>query len=132
MTKAIWATYTSSSHAAFNMQTIDQCLDDNEATEIIVDPVDVIPHGYLEQSLRKVISKVRHGGLLILSGTSFPLFCKAYLTKAYDRKTFGETLQNCSNLYELREVENIVRESGFNIESIHYEGLKFIIKAGRP
>ena len=94
----------------------------NEAIYISWD-VDKLSKNDFFSFYNTLLGKLRHGGKLLLTGTSLSLFCKYILNGDIEK---ADRIEDAKYFHEIHNIENIVRQQ-LVIENIWIEEEKFNI-----
>lgn len=123
-----------------NIHNLDQQCDDAECTEILADDIlDYIHGSQLVNTLKNWVSKLRHGGRLIVGGTDLIETAKNIVTGDLSLVDANRTLYGDSSMmfrnkvaqYTIKEVKDMLKECGLTIIKKRTQGIKFIVEAER-
>lgn len=110
-------------------------VENNSCVEIVALILDFIPHSIVNNVLHNYSTKLRHGGKLVLSGTSANLLIKQFINGTLDLKglntsIYGENKHAWDikrSLLDIDDVKKILLQCGLKIETQILSDNKFII-----
>ena len=101
------------------LSNIDNFVEDSECMEIVVESLDYIPMSQIVGVLEKLVTKLRHGGTISITGTDLldmgrVIVERLYTTEELNEAIFGEGLPKRSSL-PLEELTNLLKSFGLKI-----------------
>jgi len=124
-----------------DIRNIDDIVANSECNELIAE--DVLDYLELSES-RKVlshwISKLRHGGKIIVGGTDVYEVCRLFCKQAIDLNTFNSVIHGgFSELWDVKmshstmeDLQEFLESQGVRIIKKRIQGFKMIIEGERP
>lgn len=117
----------------------DLQINDNECTEIIADNIlDYIPHSQLIPVLTHYVSKMRHGGKIILGGTDLIESMKVLLSDMNIEESNSRLFGNQKHIWDFKKggytcdiIAKCLQSLGLRIILKRIENCRFIVEAKR-
>lgn len=124
------------SHSIYNL---DGVCEDAECTEIVAEVLDYV-HAYkLLEVLKHWVSKLRHGGKIILGGTDILEVARLVVNGTMpiseaNKAFYGEADLGCyikSGVFNCGEMCTLLKELGLVVDKKRVNGTKFVVEAHR-
>lgn len=108
-------------------------LHNNSALEIYCDQevLSKIANKEFPNFMNALVSKLRKGGSLIISGPDCGHAFMAYLHRTIDEEKLSELIQECRGYYNCRYIEDALRKLGIKIDSMSISNYYFHVKGTR-
>lgn len=125
---------------SMDFRNLDPVCDTAECTEICApDILDYIHISEIMNVLTNWISKLRHGGTIIVGGTDFYEAASGLVSGQLDTVEFNKIVYGVhplhpiikSGMFTRHDIESILREHGLKIIHKRVESRKFIVEAKR-
>ena len=124
-----------------DIRNLDDVVSDSECNELIAE--DVLDFLELSESravLSHWISKLRHGGKIIVGGTDIYEVCRLFYKQAIDLNTLNSIIHgNFSEPWDvkmghstLEDLQEFLQSQGIKITKKRIQGFKMIIEGERP
>lgn len=105
---------------------------DNECEQIIANNIlEKFPLASVGAALQKIVSKLRMGGNINLSGIDANCFCKAFINDMTTKESMCEAINKCSSILEVKDVIAMLNGLGLEINYYRIAGVNYEISATR-
>jgi 2-succinyl-5-enolpyruvyl-6-hydroxy-3-cyclohexene-1-carboxylate synthase len=120
---------------------LDHTVDNGEASEIIAeDVIDYLGPDYVDKAINNWLSKLQHGGIIVIGGTDIRVVCKSYFLRQLntvevnnllygEQKNVQQYKKSCLTIHEVCE---LLKSLGLKIILKRHDGFRYLIKAKRP
>jgi 2-succinyl-5-enolpyruvyl-6-hydroxy-3-cyclohexene-1-carboxylate synthase len=120
---------------------LDHTVDNGEASEIIAeDVIDYLGPDYVDKAINNWLSKLQHGGIIVIGGTDIRVVCKSYFLRQLntvevnnliygEQKNVQKYKKSCLTIHEVCE---LLKSLGLKIILKRHDSFRYLIKAKRP
>lgn len=125
---------------SFDPRNLNDLLDKAEANQIIVDDVlDYISHTSIYNAIANWVEKLRHGGVIIITGNDLKEVCRKSFTGEIDTGTLNQILFGAhdkawkfkSSCLTIDEVTNLLLNFGIKIKRREINGYRYVVEGIR-
>lgn len=103
----------------------------NCCEEIIFTSVDYIPYNETENIILKILSKLRIGGRIIVSGLNFDVLVRAGISGNISEQDFSQIIEDIKSIRSRITISTFLQKNGLFIESSVSKGHIYEISATR-
>ena len=123
------------------LRNLDEYVDDAECIEVLAEDIlDYLQINEARSVLAHWISKLRHGGKLIVGGTDIAEVCRMFYKRAIDLESLNEILHgNFQEAWSVKlshttmeELASFLESQGIKVTKKRIEGFKMIVEGERP
>ena len=105
---------------------------DNECEQVVANNIiEKFPLASVSSVLQKIVSKIRVGGTLNLSGIDANCFCKAYINDMTTKESLCEAINRCSSMLEVHDIIAALNSLGLEINYYRITGVNYEVSASR-
>lgn len=104
----------------------------NSCTDIVADDIiDFVPHSMLEDFLKILISKLRIGGRLIITGIELGVVSRYVIDETIDEDKYSIIISGKASIHYMGTLIDELKKMNLNIQSAQVKGIKYEISATR-
>ena len=117
-----------------NVKTEDiNNISNNSCFEIYCDEniLKTITPEYFSKFINILVSKIRHGGKIIVCGYDLHKICLSYTHKYINENNVADFLKNSNGFYNCRMIENEIKANSLSIHSMSLVDNVFVVRGIR-
>lgn len=103
----------------------------NCCSEIVFTAIDYVPFSETEDLLRTIISKLRLGGKLVITGLNFDNICRNYMSDSISEKDVSEIVEQIKSIRSRNKLYSFIKNLGLTIEHSIAKGNVYELSATR-